>query len=79
MVSHPELCSDLPIRSDRESGCGNTHIPIRGGGGGGGGGFTEDPKEAISGNQIFRAREASYICYYASRGRDFSYFGLFPL
>ena len=23
MVSHPELCSDPPIRSDRESGCDN--------------------------------------------------------
>ena len=40
-------------------------------------GFTEDPNEEISGNQGFRAREASYPCYYASRGRDFSYSGLF--
>ena len=30
--------------------------------------FTEDPKEDISGNQGFWAREASYPCYYASRG-----------
>ena len=40
-------------------------------------GFTEDPKEEILGNQIFRAREASYLCYYAPRGRDSAYFGLF--
>ena len=40
-------------------------------------GFTEDPKEEISGNQIFRAREASYPCYYALGDRDASYFGLF--
>ena len=40
--------------------------------------FTEDPKVEISGNQGFRAREASYPCYYASRGRDSSYFSLFP-
>ena len=33
-------------------------------------GFTEDPKEEISGNQGFRAREASYPCYYALRGKD---------
>ena len=31
--------------------------------------FTEDPKEEISGNQGFWAKEASYLCYYASRGR----------
>ena len=31
--------------------------------------FTEDPNEEISGNQRFRAREASYSCYYASRCR----------
>ena len=31
--------------------------------------FTEYPKEEISGNQGFRARKASYPCYYASRGR----------
>ena len=31
--------------------------------------FTEDPKEEISGNQGFRAREASYPCYYSSKGR----------
>ena len=37
----------------------------------------EDPKEEISGNQGFRARESSYLCYYVSRGRDSSYFGLF--
>ena len=42
--------------------------------------FNEDPKEEIMGNQGFRAREASYTCYYASRDRGFSYFGgLFPL
>ena len=41
--------------------------------------FTEDPKEKISGNQLFQAREASYMCYYASRGRDSSYLGLFLL
>ena len=39
--------------------------------------FTEDPNEDISGNQGFRAREASYPYFYASRGRDSSYFGLF--
>ena len=39
--------------------------------------FIEDPKEEVSGNQIFRAKEASYPCYYASRGRDSPYFGLF--
>ena len=39
--------------------------------------FTEDPKEEILGNQGFWAREASYSCYYASRGRDYFYFGLF--
>ena len=31
--------------------------------------FTKYPKEEISGNQRFRARKASYPCYYASRGR----------
>ena len=41
-------------------------------------GFTEDPKEEISGNQRFQAREVSYPCYYASRGKDSSYFCLFP-
>ena len=41
-------------------------------------GFTEDPKEEISGNQEFRVREASSPCYYASRGRNFSYSGSFP-
>ena len=40
--------------------------------------FTEDPNEGISGNQGFRARNSSYPCYYASRGRDSSHFGLFP-
>ena len=39
--------------------------------------FTEDQKEEVSGNQGFRSKEASYQCYYASRGRDSSYFGLF--
>ena len=39
--------------------------------------FTEDPKEEISGNQGFQAREASYSCYCASRGRDSSYFVYF--
>ena len=39
--------------------------------------FTEDPKEEISGNRGFWAREASYPCYYTSRGRDSSYFALF--
>ena len=34
--------------------------------------FTEDTKEEISGNQGFQAREASYPCYYASRGRVLS-------
>ena len=41
--------------------------------------FTKDPKEEIPGNQGFRAREASRLCYYASKGRGSSYFGLFPL
>ena len=41
--------------------------------------FTEDPKEEISGNQISRAKEASYPCYYASRGRNYFYFGYFQL
>ena len=35
--------------------------------------FTEYPKEKISGNQRFWAREASYPCYCALRGRDSSY------
>ena len=39
--------------------------------------FIEAPKEEISRNQGFRAREAFYPCYYVSRGRDSSYFGLF--
>ena len=42
------------------------------------GDLAEDPKEEILGNQGFRAREASYPSYYAPRGRDSSYFGLFP-
>ena len=29
--------------------------------------FTEDPKEEISVNQGFRAREASHPCYYAPK------------
>ena len=41
--------------------------------------FTKDPKEEISKNQIFQAREAYYPCYYVSKGRDSSYFGLFLL
>ena len=41
------------------------------------GDFTEDPKEEILGNQGFRDREASYSSYYAPRGMDSSYFGLF--
>ena len=41
-------------------------------------GFTEDSKEEISGNQRFWAREASYPCYYTSRGRDSFHSGLFP-
>ena len=40
--------------------------------------FTEYQKEEILGNQGIRAREVSYPCYYDSRGRDSSYFGLFP-
>ena len=40
-------------------------------------GFTEDPKEEISGNQRFWAKEVSHLCYYASRGRDSFYLGLF--
>ena len=32
-------------------------------------GFHQDPNEEISRNQIFRVREASCSCYYASRGR----------
>ena len=39
--------------------------------------FTKYPNEEISGNQGFRAREASHPCYYASRGRDSSYYDLF--
>ena len=39
--------------------------------------FTEDPNEEISRNQKFLAREASYPCYYTSRGRDSSYFVYF--
>ena len=40
-------------------------------------GFTEDSKEEVSGNQRFRAKEASHLCCYTSRGRDSSYLGLF--
>ena len=39
--------------------------------------FIEDPKEEISGNKRFRVREASYPCFYTSRGRDSFYLGLF--
>ena len=39
--------------------------------------FAEDPKEEISRDQIFWASEASYPCFYASRGRDSSYLSLF--
>ena len=40
--------------------------------------FIENPKEEILGNQGFQAREASHPCYYyASRGRNSSYFSLF--
>ena len=39
--------------------------------------FTGDPNEEVSRNQRFWVGEASYLCYYASRGRDSSYFGLF--
>ena len=39
--------------------------------------FTEHPKEEFSRNQRFRAREASHLCYHASRGMDSSYLGLF--
>ena len=42
---------------------GYTHIPKRRD-------FTEDPNEEILGNQRFWAREACYLCYCASRGRD---------
>ena len=28
MVSHPELCSDPPIGSDRDSGCDSSDLPI---------------------------------------------------
>ena len=42
-------------------------------------GFTEDPKEEISRNRGFWAREASYPCYCTPRGRDSSYSSLFPL
>ena len=40
--------------------------------------FTEDPMGEVSGNQGFQVREAFYPFYYASRGRDSSYSGLFP-
>ena len=40
--------------------------------------FTEDPKEEISGNQGFWAKEVSYSCYYDSIGMDSSYSSLFP-
>ena len=40
-------------------------------------GFTKDPNEEILGNHRFRAREASHPCYYASRGKNSSYLGLF--
>ena len=40
-------------------------------------GFTKVLKEEISGNQGFLAREASHPCYYASRGKDYSYLSLF--
>ena len=43
------------------------------------GDFFEDPNKEILGNQGFRVREASYPSYYAPRGRDSSYFGLFIL
>ena len=39
--------------------------------------FTKDPEDEISRNQGFQAMEASYPCYYISRGRGSSYFGLF--
>ena len=39
--------------------------------------FTENPQEDIYGYKGFRAREASYPCFYTSRGRDSSYVGLF--
>ena len=39
--------------------------------------FIENQKEEILRNQEFRARKASYPGYYALRGRDSSYFGLF--
>ena len=39
--------------------------------------FTEDPNEEFSGNQIFQAMEASYPCYYDSRGRNSSYLAYF--
>ena len=37
--------------------------------------FTEDLREEILENQGFRAKEASYPCYYTPRGRDSSYSG----
>ena len=40
--------------------------------------FTKDPKEEVLGNQGFRAGEASYSWYYASKGRDSFYSCLFP-
>ena len=40
-------------------------------------GFIKDPKEEFSGNQRFRAREASHPCYHALRGRDSLYLCLF--
>ena len=43
------------------------------------GDFAKDPKEEISGNQGFWARESSYLSYYAPRDRDSSYLGLFLL
>ena len=41
--------------------------------------FTKDPKDEVSGNQAFQARETSYSYYYASRSKDSSYFGLFSI
>ena len=40
-------------------------------------GYIEDPKEEISGNKKFRAKEAPHPCYYASRDRDFPHICLF--
>ena len=42
-------------------------------------GFNKRSNGGDFGNQIFRAREVSYSCYYASSGRDSSYLGLFLL